>query len=158
MSLFKDNLLIREIPKRFLAEGETGRVRFKRLNSEKLRRANEAQTFAMLDQAEAIRTHLSKDARALSEKYAESDAVAKAKAEAVQPRGRKPEVAKETFSDFHNPKLVELAHPEFSVNAGSWTELGSDDLIEDLPCLDWLAGEIYDESRSDDEEAREKNS
>ena len=101
---------------------------------------------------------MSKEALALQERHAESEAIAKAKAEGVQPKDKKPEIVKDTFTDFDNLKLVELARPEFSFKAGSWTSLGKEDPIEDLPFLDWLAGEIYDESHSYDEEAREKNS
>ena len=157
MSLFKDNLIACEIPEKFLAEGEKARVRFKRLNTIKMSKANQENTFKLLDNAEAIRGHLSKEALALQVKHAELESVAKAKAEGIQPKSNKPEIVKDTFTDFDNLKLVELARPEFSFKAGAWTSLGPEDSLEDLPFLDWLAGEIYDESRSYDEEEREKN-
>ena len=158
MSLFKDNLIVSEIPEKFLAAGEKVRVRIQRLNTIKMSKANQANTFKLLDNAEAIRGHLSKEALAIQERHAESQAVAKAKAEGIQPKSKKPEVVKDTFTDFDNLKLVELARPEFSFKAGPWVSLDKEDPLEDLPFLDWLAGEIYDESRSYDEEEREKNS
>ena len=61
------------------------------------------------------------------------------------------------FDDFDQTTLVELAHVQHKGTGGTWTELTSEE-IDDLVCLDWLAGQIYDVSKPKSAQAREKNS
>ena len=46
---------------------------------------------------------------------------------------------------------------EHQPSAGKWVELTPEE-IDDLLCLEWLAGEIYDVSKPKSAEAREKTS
>ena len=62
----------------------------------------------------------------------------------------------DNFDDFDQHTLVALAHVEHKTSAGSeWTELTSEE-IDELLCLDWLAGEIYDVSKPKSAKARGK--
>ena len=66
-----------------------------------------------------------------------------------------PRAAPYTFDDFDQHTLVALAHVEHQPGAGTtWTELTSDE-IDDLLCLEWLAGEIYDVSKPKSAKERE---
>ena len=62
----------------------------------------------------------------------------------------------ETFDDFDQQTLVELAHVEHKTGQ-TWTEFTSEQ-IDELPFLEWLAGEIYDSGKPKSAKAREKNS
>ena len=67
----------------------------------------------------------------------------------------------DTFDSFDQHTLVALAHvehqPEPANAVTTWTEFTSDE-INDLLCLEWLAGEIYDVSKPRSAKEREKNS
>ena len=68
----------------------------------------------------------------------------------IQERAEDPD----TFSDFDQHTLVALAQVEYK-KASKWTKFTKEE-IDELLCLDWLAGEIYDRSKPKSAKEREK--
>ena len=151
MSLFKKVHTV-TVPKEFLEKADgTIKLRFSQLNPKKMGKANLQDTIEALSRQNSIEASLTErqrekwDARQLQPQSAEA-------AKRSQERAEEPD----KFDDFDQHKLIELAHVERQVDS-QWAELTSEE-IDELLCMDWLAGEIYDVSKPKSAEAREKNS
>ena len=149
MSLFKRFHIV-SVPPEFLDAGSSPvQVRFSQLNSGKMARANDSDTMKSIERGNTIMAALSDEQRQASldrQRSQDTESIKRAQERAEAP---------DTFDDFDQQKLVELAHVEHKTD-GEWCELTSEQ-IEDLVCLDWLAGEIYDVSKPKSAKAREKN-
>ena len=151
MSLFK-RLHTVTVPPEFLDEGAPATtLRFSQLNVKKMAKANLTDTLDSIDRGNTIMAALSDEQRKAS-----LDRQRTVDAESAKRAQERAEEA-DTFDDFDQHTLVALAHVEYSPNPGKWKELTSDE-IDDLLCLDWLAGQIYDVSKPKSAKAREKNS
>ena len=150
MSLFSKPHVV-TVPVEFLADGDPPtQLRFKQLNSGKMAKANDSDTLVSIDRQNTIMARLSDEQRQASldrQRTQDPESIKRAQERAEAP---------DTFDDFDQRKLIELAHVEHQVD-GKWTEITSDQ-IDELVCLDWLAGEIYDRSKPKSAKAREKNS
>ena len=112
-------------------------------------KANLQDTLGAIDRQNEIMAKLSDEQRQASldrQRTQDSESIKRAQERAEEP---------DKFDDFDQHTLIELAHVERQVE-GTWTELASDE-IDELVCMDWLAGEIYDVSKPKSAEAREKN-
>ena len=141
------------VPTEYLSEGTpTTNLRFYQLNPKKMAKANLSDTLDAIDRQNTIMAALSEEQRQASldrQRTQDAESIKRAQEKAEDP---------DTFDDFDQHKLIELAHVEHKTAAGSeWTELTSDE-IDELLCLEWLAGEIYDVSKPKSAQAREKNS
>ena len=151
-SLFK-RVHIVTVPPEFLSEGSPAtQIRFSQLNPKKMAKANLTDTLDAIDRQNKIMAALSDEQRQASldrQRTQDPESTKRALERAEAP---------DKFDDFDQHELLALAHVEHKTGAGSeWTELSSDD-IDELLCLDWLAGEIYDVSKPKSAESREKNS
>ena len=150
MSLFSKPHVV-TVPSEFLADGDPPtQLRFKQLNSGKMAKANDSDTLVSIDRQNTIMARLSDEQRQASldrQRTQDPESIKRAQERAEAP---------DAFDDFDQRKLIELAHVEHQVD-GKWTEITSDQ-IDELVCLDWLAGEIYDVSKPKSAQAREKNS
>ena len=151
-SLFK-RVHIVTVPTEFLAEGSPiTNLRFSQLNPKKMAKANLNDTLDAIDRQNTIMAKLSDEQRQASldrQRTQDPESTKRAQERAEEP---------DKFDDFDQHTLLALAHVEHKTGAGSeWTELSSDE-IDELLCLDWLAGEIYDRSKPKHAKAREKNS
>ena len=150
MSLFKRIHTV-TVPTEWLAEGTpTTQLRFSQLNPKKMAKANLSDTLGAIDRSNTIMAQLSDEQRQASldrQRTQDAESIRLAQERAEEP---------DTFDDFDQHTLVALAHVEHLVER-QWTELTSDE-IDELLCLDWLAGEIYDVSKPTSAKAREKNS
>ena len=144
MSLFR-RVHIRTVPPEFLDPGcPPIQLRFCQLNAKKMEKADLEDTIKAIEKLKAIMERLSEEARA-----AAIARQAEAPSAAVKPN---------TFDDYDNDTMLVLAHVERRTDDSSgWVELTPEEL-DDLSCAEWLAGEIYDVSRSKSAEARGKNS
>ena len=154
VGLFK-RLHIVTIPEEFLDKGAPPvTLRFSQLNAKKMAKANMNDTLNSIDRQNEIFGRLSEDQRKVSlERQSTTDAES---AKRVQERADEPD----TFDDFDKCTLVELAHVQHQPVPGlkeDWVGLTGSE-IEDLLCLEWLAGEIYDVSKPKSAKEREKNS
>ena len=150
MSLFK-KLLVVTVPPEYESEGAPPvQLRFSQLNSGKMAKANDSDTMNAIERQNTIMAALSDEQRQASlDRQRTHDPAADKR---IQERAEEPD----DFDDFDQTKLVFLAHVEHKVD-GKWTELTPDE-IDELVCLDWLAGQIYDVSKPKSAKAREKNS
>ena len=150
MSLFK-RLHVVKVPREFLEKDEPDTtLRFSQLNAKKMAKANLNDTLDAIDRQNTIMAALSDEQRQASldrQRTQDAESIKRAQERAEEP---------DTFDDFDQHTLVALAHVEHQVET-KWTELTSEE-IDDLLCLDWLAGEIYDVSKPRSAKAREKNS
>ena len=157
MSLFSKPHVV-TVPSEFLTDGDPPtQLRFKQLNSGKMAKANLSDTLVSIDRQNTIMAALDDEQRQASldrQRTQDPESIKRAHERAEQP---------DTFDDFDQHKLIELAHVEHKTDVaqiavdGKWTEL-TPEQIDDLVCLDWLAGEIYDVSKPKSAKAREKNS
>ena len=150
MSLFK-RVHVVTVPPEFLDEGApTTTLRFSQLNAKKMAKANLNDTLDAIDRQNTIMAALSDEQRQASldrQRTQDSESIKRAQERAEEPDG---------FEDFDQHTLVALAHVEHLVER-QWVELTEAE-IDELLCLDWLAGEIYDVSKPKSAKAREKNS
>ena len=150
MSLFKRVHSV-EVPSEFLEKGEAApTLRFSQLNTKKMAKANLNDTLDAIERQNTIMAALSEEQRQASldrQKTPDAESSKRAQERAEEP---------DDFDDFDQSTLVSLAHVQHKDNAGTWAELTSEE-IDDLVCLDWLAGEIYDVSKPKSAQAREKN-
>ena len=142
MSLFKRVHTV-SVPKEFLEEGEAAiTLRFSQLNSKKMAKANLSDTLDAIERQNIIMDALSDAQREASidrQKNPDPEATKRAQERAEEP---------DDFDDFDQPTLVALAHVHHKPSAAEeWTEFTSEQ-IDELVCLDWLAGQIYDVSLS----------
>ena len=152
MSLFKRVHTV-TVPPEFLAESTpTTQLRFSQLNPKKMAKANLSDTLGAIDRSNTIMAQLSDEQRQASldrQRTQDAESIKRAQERAEEP---------DTFDDFDQHTLVALAHVEHKTPQGqAWTELTSEE-IDELLCLDWLAGQIYDVSKPKSATAREKNS
>ena len=152
MSLFKRTHVVK-VPSEFLDKGEPAiSLRFSQLNAKKMAKANLADTLDAIERQNTIMGALSEEQRQASldrQRTVDSESIKRAQERAEEP---------DAFDDFDQHTLVSLAHVQHATNEGEkWVEL-TDDEIDDLVCLDWLAGQIYDVSKPKSAKAREKNS
>ena len=149
MSLFK-KLRVVTVPEEFNDNGAPPiQLRYSQLNSGKMAKANDSDTLVSIDRQNTIMARLSDEQRQASldrQRTQDPESIKRAQDRADAP---------DTFDDFDDRKLIELAHVEHQVD-GKWTEI-TPVQIDDLVCLDWLAGEIYDSSKPKSAQAREKN-
>ena len=151
MSLFKRVHTV-TVPPKLLDEGAPPTtLRFSQLNVKKMAKANLNDTLDAIERQNTIMGALSEEQRQASldrQKTTDDASIKRAQEKAEEP---------DKFDDFDQHTLVELAHVEHKPSPGdTWTELTSDQ-IDDLLCLDWLAGEIYDVSKPKSAQEREKN-
>ena len=154
MSLFK-RVHVVTVPPEFLDKGAPApQLRFSQLNAKKMAKANLNDTLDAIDRQNKIMGALSEEQRQASldrQRTQDAESIARAQARAEEP---------DTFDDFDQHTLVSLAHVEHQVGVNGsmeWKEL-TDEEIDELLCLDWLAGEIYDVSKPKSAKEREKNS
>ena len=161
MSLFK-RVHVVTVPPEFLdKDAPKTQLRFSQLNAKKMGKANLNDTLDAIDRQNTIMEALSEEQRQASldrQRTQDAESIKRAQERAEEP---------DTFDDFDQHTLVSLAHvhhkPDHDPLTGpppsidTWVELTSDE-INDLLCLDWLAGEIYDVSKPKSAKAREKNS
>ena len=151
MSLFKRTHVVK-VPAEFLDEDESAiTLRFSQLNAKKMAKANLADTLDAIERQNVIMGALSEEQRQASldrQRTVDSDSIKRAQERAEEP---------DAFDDFDQHTLVSLAHVEHKASTSeAWTELTSEQ-IDDLVCLEWLAGQIYDVSKPKSAKAREKN-
>ena len=151
MSLFK-RFHIFTVPPEFLEEGSPPtQLRFLQLTPKKMAKANLVDTLGAIDQQNEIMAALSDEQRQAAlerQKTVDSDSIKRAQERAEEP---------DTFADFDQHTLAALSHVEHKTGEGMpWTELTSEQ-IDDLLCLELLAGEIYDVSKPKSAKEREKN-
>ena len=151
MSLFKRVHEV-EVPAEFLDKDDPATtLHFSQLNPKKMDKANLADTIASMKRSREIEESLTDsqrvtwDARQAQPPDAES-------AKRAQESAEEPD----DFDDFDQHKLIELAHVHHLVE-GKWIEFTREQ-IDDLLCMEWLAGEIYDVSKPKSAKEREKNS
>ena len=149
MSLFK-RVHVVTVPEEFLdKDASKTDLRFSQLNAKKMAKANLNDTLDAIDRQNTIMAKLSDEQRQASldrQRTTDAESIKRAQERAEEP---------DAFDDFDQHTLVSLAHVEHQVD-GKWIELTSDQ-INDLLCLDWLAGEIYDVSKPKSAKEREKN-
>ena len=152
MSLFKKVHTVK-VPAEFLDKGVSPiTLRFSQLNAKKMGKANLNDTLDAIDRQNTIMAKLSDEQR-----QASLDRQSKQDPESTK-RAQERAEAPDTFDDFDKHTLIALAHVEHQPSSsGDWVEL-TDDQIDELTCMEWLAGEIYDVSKPKSAEAREKNS
>ena len=150
MSLFNKPHVV-TVPPEYLADDDPPiQLRFKQLNSGKMAKANQADTLASISRQNEIMLALSEDQRKASldrQRTLDSKSIERAQERAAEP---------DTFDDFDNHKLVALAQVRYR-EGDDWKVL-TDEEIDELLCLDWLAGQIYDVSKPKSAKAREGNS
>ena len=160
MSLFKRVHTV-TVPTELLDEGAPPTtLRFSQLNVKKMAKANLNDTLDAIDRQNTIMGALSEEQRKASldrQKTTDDASIKRAQEKAEEP---------DKFDDFDQHTLVALAHVEHKPSPGAdvvsgpgletWVELTSEQ-IDDLLCLDWLAGEIYDVSKPKSAQEREKN-
>ena len=138
------------VPPEFLAEGASAtQLRFSQLNPKKMAKASLNDTLSAIDRQNEIMAKLSDEQRQASldrQRTQDAESIKRAQERAEAP---------DAFGDFDQHTLVALAHVEHQVGT-KWVELTSDE-IDELLCLDWLAGEIYDVSKPKSAKVREKN-
>ena len=142
------------VPPEFLdVDDPKTQLRFSQLDTKKMLKAYLNDILAAIDRQNEIMEALSDEQRQASlDRQRTTDAESTKRA---QERAEEPAEEPDTF-DQHT--LVALAHVEHQPGTGTtWTELTSDE-IDDLVCLEWLAGEIYDVSKPKSAKEREKNS
>ena len=149
MSLFK-RVHVVTVPAEFLDKGAPPiNLRFLQLNVKKMSKANLADTLDAIGRQNTIMEALSDEQRQASldrQKTTDDASIKRAQERAEEP---------DAFDDFDQHTLVALAHVQHKTGT-EWAELTSDE-IDDLLCLDWLAGEIYDVSKPKSAKEREKN-
>ena len=150
MSLFKRVHTV-TVPKEFMEKGDpVTTLRFSQLNPKKMAKASLDDTLDAIDRQNTIMAKLSEEQRQAAidrQRTQDAESIKRAQEKAEEP---------DEFDDFDQNTLVALAHVEHQAD-GEWLELKPDQ-IDDLVCLDWLAGEIYDVSKPKSAKAREKNS
>ena len=150
MSLFKKVHTVK-VPEAFLDKGQSQlTLRFSQLNPKKMGKANLNDTLEAIDRQNTIMNALSDEQRQVSldrQRTPDPETVKRSQDRADEP---------DTFDDFDQHTLIALAHVEHQVDA-AWPELTSEE-IDELPCMEWLAGEIYDVSKPKSAKEREKNS
>ena len=150
MSLFKRVHTVK-VPEEFLGTGEKPiTLRFSQLNPKKMGKANLQDTLGAIDRQNTIMAQLSDEQRKASldrQRTQDTESIKRAQERAEEP---------DEFDDFDQNTLIALAHVEHQVES-TWTELTSDE-IDELVCMEWLAGEIYDVSKPKSAKEREKNS
>ena len=149
MSLFK-RVHVVTVPEEFLdKDAKATSLRFSQLNAKKMAKANLNDTLDAIERQNTIMEALSEEQRKASldrQRTTDAESIKRAQERAEEP---------DAFDDFDQHTLVSLAHVEHQVD-GKWIELESEQ-IDDLLCLDWLAGEIYDVSKPKSAKEREKN-
>lgn len=154
MSLFERVHTV-TVPQEFLEKGDPKiQLRFSQLNAKKMAKANLNDTLDAIDRQNTIMGALSEEQRQASlerQKTQDAESIKRAQERAEEP---------DTFDDFDQHTLVALAHVKHQVGTNGsmeWKEL-TDEEIDNLLCLEWLAGEIYDVSKPKSAKEREKNS
>ena len=149
MSLFKRVHTV-TVPEEFLGTGEKPiTLRFSQLNPKKMGKADLKDTLSSIDRQNEIMAKLSDEQRKAAldrQRTTDSESIKRAQERAEEP---------DTFDDFDQHTLIALAHVEHQVES-EWHELTSEE-IDELVCMEWLAGEIYDVSKPKSAKAREKN-
>ena len=148
MSLFKRVHTVK-VPEEFLDKGETITLRFNQLNPKKLGKANLNDTLSAIDRQNEIMAKLSDEQRQASldrQRTTDAESIKRAQERAEEP---------DTFDDFDQSTLIALAHVEYQAE-GKWAEFTTEE-IDELVCMEWLAGEIYDVSKPKSAKEREKN-
>ena len=150
MSLFRKFHVV-TVPPEFLDEGAPPtQLRFSQLNSGKMARANESDTLKAIERSNTIMSALSEEQRQVSidrQRTTDAESIKRAEERAEEP---------DTFDDFDENKLCQLARVEHKQDS-KWVELTAEQ-IDDLVCLEWIAGEIYDVSKPSSANEREGNS
>ena len=151
MSLFKRVHNVK-VPAEFLDKGVPlqSALRFSQLNAKKMAKANLSDTLDAIDRQNTIMAKLSDEQRKASldrQRTTDADSIKRAQERAEEP---------DEFDDFDQHTLIALAHVEHQVES-KWIELTTDE-IDELTCMEWLAGEIYDVSKPKSAKEREKNS
>ena len=150
MSLFKKVHRVK-VPTEFLDKGAAPiELRFSQLNAKKMGKANLSDTLDAIDRQNTIMAKLSDEQRQASldrQRTTDAESIKRAQERAEEP---------DTFDDFDQHTLIALAHVEHQVES-NWVEL-TNDQIDELVCMEWLAGEIYDVSKPKSAKEREKNS
>ena len=150
MSLFKRTHVV-TVPDEYLDDTDSPiQLRFCQLNAKKMAKANLADTLDAISRQNEIMEALSEEQRQASldrQRTQDSESIKRAQERAEEP---------DTFDDFDQCTLVALAHVQHRVG-DDWVELKTEE-IEDLLCLEWLAGQIYDMSKPKGSKEREKNS
>ena len=150
MSLFKRVHTVK-VPEEFLDKSAPPHIlHFLQLNPKKMGKANLNDTLSSIDRQNEIMAKLSDEQRQASldrQRTTDADSIKRAQERAEEP---------DTFDDFDQHTLIALAHVEHQVES-TWTELTSEE-IDELVCMEWLAGEIYDVSKPKSAKEREKNS
>ena len=149
MSLFKRVHTVK-VPAEFLGTGEKPiTLRFSQLNPKKMGKANLQDTLSSIGRQNKIMAELSDEQRKVSldrQRTTDTESIKRAQERADEP---------DTFDDFDQHTLIALAHVEHQA-AEEWAELTSEE-IDELVCMEWLAGEIYDVSKPKSAKEREKN-
>ena len=149
MSLFKRTHVV-SVPAEFLDSGDpVTKLHFFQLNAKKMAKANLADTLDAIKRQNLIMKELSEEQRLASldrQRTIDPESIKRAQESAEKP---------DTFADFDQHTLVSLAHVQHQVES-DWVELTNEE-IDNLLCLDWLAGQIYDVSKPKSAKAREKN-
>ena len=150
MSLFQRVHTV-AVPPEFLDVGSPPtELRFSQLNPKKMAKANLADTLDAIERQNAIMAALSEEQRQAAfdrQRTVDSESIKRAQERAEEP---------DSFGDFDPHTLVALAHVHH-LEKSKWIEL-TEEQIDDLLCLDWLAGQIYDVSKPKSAKDREKNS
>ena len=137
------------VPPQFLPDGAPKvQLRFCQLNKRKMAKAEQANTFELIEAANKISEQLSQETRDAQIRRQENRPFSDAEADAPEDVN--------AFDDYSSRTLIELAHVEHVVDS-EWKELEKEE-IEDLICDEWLAGSIYDVSRPSSAKEREGNS
>ena len=154
MSLFK-RVHVVTVPPEFLDhDAPKTQLRFSQLNAKKMSKANLNDTLDAIDRQNIIMAKLSDEQRKASldrQRTQDAESIKRAQERAEEP---------DDFDDFDQHTLIALAHVQHQTTSDGkveWTELTPEE-IDDLLCLDWLAGEIYDVSKPKSAKDREKNS
>ena len=150
MSLFKKIHTVK-VPAEYLEKGAPPiTLRFNQLNPKKMGKANLSDTLSAIDRQNEIMAKLSDEQRKAAldrQRTQDPESIKRAQERAEEP---------DEFDDFDQHTLIELAHVENKVES-EWIELTSPE-IDELVCMEWLAGEIYDASKPKSAKEREKNS
>ena len=152
------NVTIQESSHRQSTSGVSGEgrspatLRFSQLNPKKMGKADLTDTLSAIDRQNEIMAKLSDEQRKASldrQRTTDTESIKRAQERAEEP---------DTFDDFDQHALIALAHVEHQPKSnGAWVELTTEE-IDELVCMEWLAGEIYDVSKPKSAKAREKNS
>ena len=150
MSLFKRIHTVK-VPAEFLDKGDPiTTLQFSQLNPKKMDKANLAHILAAFNRQDEMEAGLNEKQRAAWDERLAQPSQPPDKESTKSPQ------EPDTFDSFDDHKLIELAHVNYKVGS-KWVEF-TNEQIDDLLCMEWLAGKIYDVSKPISAKAREKNS